>query len=74
MTRVTILREGEDRQDATYRAVGGHAQAMGRTAGEAVDALAARLPEDQAGLSHHRAATSARIASSRRSSADAWMS
>jgi hypothetical protein len=49
MTRVTVLREGADHQDATYRAVGGHAQAMGRTAGEAVDALAARLPKDQAG-------------------------
>lgn len=49
MTRVTILREGADAEAATYRAVGGHAQAAGRTAGEAVDALAARLPEDAAG-------------------------
>jgi hypothetical protein len=49
MTRVTVLREGVDDQAATYRAVGGHAQARGRTAGEAVDALAAQLPEDQAG-------------------------
>ncbi len=49
MTRVTVLREGADSQEATYRAVGGHTQAMGRTAGEAVDALAARLPEEHAG-------------------------
>jgi hypothetical protein len=48
MTRVTVLKDGADDQAATYRAVGGHAQAMGRTAGEAVDALAAQLPEDQA--------------------------
>jgi hypothetical protein len=48
MTRVTVLKDESDDQAATYRAVGGHAQAMGRTAGEAVDALAAQLPEDQA--------------------------
>jgi hypothetical protein len=44
-----MLREGADSHEATYRAVGGHAQAAGRTAGEAVDALAARLPEDEDG-------------------------
>jgi hypothetical protein len=49
MTRVTVIRGGADAEAATYRAVGGHAQAAGRTAGEAVDALAARLPEDEAG-------------------------
>ena len=49
MTRVTVLREGLGFQDPVFRAVGGHAQAVGRTVGEAVDALAARLPEDQAG-------------------------
>jgi hypothetical protein len=48
MTRVTVLKDGADDQAASYRAVGGHAQASGRTAGEAVDALAAQLPEDQA--------------------------
>ena len=49
MTRVTVLREDADADAATYRAVGGNAQAAGRTAGEAVDALAARLPEDIGG-------------------------
>lgn len=49
MTRVTVLRDGTAPDETTYRAVGGHAQAAGRTAGEAVDALAARLPEEQDG-------------------------
>ena len=48
MTRMTIFREDADLQGMTYRAVAGSAQTMGRTAGEAVDALAAQLPEDQA--------------------------
>ena len=47
MTKVTVLREDGD--VAPYRAVGGKAQAAGRTAGEAGDALAARLPEDEGG-------------------------
>jgi hypothetical protein len=34
MTRVTVLKDGADDQAATYRAVGGNAQAMGRTAEE----------------------------------------
>ena len=49
MTRVTVLRDDAGADAATYRAVGGQAQAVGRTAGEAVDALAARLPEDEGG-------------------------
>ncbi len=49
MTRVTVLRDETDGLDVTYRAVGGHLQAAGRTAGEAVDALASRLPDDEAG-------------------------
>jgi hypothetical protein len=49
MTRVTILREDAGADEATYRAVVGNTQAAGRTAGEAVDALAARLPEDEGG-------------------------
>jgi hypothetical protein len=49
MTKVAVWRDRADSEDATFRAVGGHAQAVGRTLGEAVDALAARLPEDQAG-------------------------
>ncbi len=47
MTKVTLLREETDADEATYRALGGQAQAAGRTAGEAVDALTARLTEDQ---------------------------
>jgi hypothetical protein len=47
MAKVTVLRDGSDADTATYRAVGGNAQAAGRTAGEAVDALAARLPEGE---------------------------
>ncbi len=49
MTRVTVLRDDADADQAAYRAVGGKAQAAGRTAGEAVNALAARLPEDEGG-------------------------
>ncbi len=49
MTRVTVLREGADADAVTFRAFGGKSQAAGRTAGEAVDALAARLPEDEGG-------------------------
>jgi type IV pilus biogenesis protein CpaD/CtpE len=48
MTKMTIFREDADLEGMTYRAVAGCAQTMGRTAGEAVDALAAQLPEDQA--------------------------
>jgi hypothetical protein len=44
-----MLRDGSDAHEATFRAVGGGAQAAGRTAGEAVDALASRLPEDEDG-------------------------
>jgi hypothetical protein len=49
MTRVIVSRETADPNGPTYRAVSGRAQTVGRTAGEAVDALAAQLPEDQAG-------------------------
>ena len=49
MTKLTVLWEGADADAATYRAVGGNAKAAGRTAGEAVDVLAARLPDDVGG-------------------------
>jgi hypothetical protein len=49
MMRVTILSEGSGAEEAIYRAVGGNAQAVGRTAGEAIDALTARLPDDEGG-------------------------
>jgi hypothetical protein len=47
MTRVTVLQDDAD--STTYRAVGGNVQAAGRTAGEAVDALVARLVADEGG-------------------------
>jgi hypothetical protein len=43
MTRVAVFREGADSGEIAYRAVTGHSQAMGRTAGEALDALATQL-------------------------------
>ena len=48
MTRVTVLRESIDPTGETYRAVAGGIQSAGRTAGEAVAALAAQLPEGDA--------------------------
>jgi hypothetical protein len=48
MTRVIVSREGAAAEGMTYRAVAGRSQGAGRTAGEAVDALTAQLPEDQA--------------------------
>jgi hypothetical protein len=47
MTRITVLRDECGGQEMTYRAVGRHVQAAGRTAGEAVDALASQLPQDE---------------------------
>jgi hypothetical protein len=49
MTRVTVHLDHESTPEATYRAVAGSDQASGRTAGEAVDALAAWLPLDEGG-------------------------
>jgi hypothetical protein len=48
MTKVALFREGTDPESLTYRAVAGGSQSMGRTAGEALDALTTRLPEDEA--------------------------
>ena len=48
MTKPTIFREDADLQGMSYRAVAGGVQTMGRTAGEAVDALSAQLSQDQA--------------------------
>jgi hypothetical protein len=49
MTRLTLLQEGASAEAASYLAVVGKVQATGKTAGEAVDALTARLPEDTGG-------------------------
>jgi hypothetical protein len=48
MTKVALFREDTDAEGLAYRAVAGGSQSMGRTAGEALDALMARLPEDEA--------------------------
>lgn len=45
MTTITILPEKTD----TYRAVTGDKESTGRTAGEALDALASQLSEDESG-------------------------
>jgi hypothetical protein len=48
MTRVALFQEPGDAGSMLYRAVAGRNQAMGRTAGEALDALATQLPGDEA--------------------------
>lgn len=45
MTTITILPEKSD----SYRAVTGNKESTGRTAGEALDALASQLSEDESG-------------------------
>lgn len=49
MTTITIVPEGPGTPPPRYRAVAGKAQALGKTAGEALDALALQLPEAEAG-------------------------
>jgi hypothetical protein len=44
MTKVSILPEPRDTGDITYRAIAGERQSVGKTAGEALDALTAMLP------------------------------
>jgi hypothetical protein len=47
MTKVSVSHEPGNADSMSYRAVAGRTQALGRTAGEALDALAAQLaPED----------------------------
>ena len=48
MTKVIVLREGTGAEGATYRAVAGANQSMGRTAGEALDALTTQLSQEDA--------------------------
>jgi len=48
MTKVAVYHESADRETMPYRAVSGRNQAMGRTAGEALDALASQLPREDA--------------------------
>jgi hypothetical protein len=49
MTRVAILPVPAENGDVYYRAVSGDKHSEGNTAGEALDALAASLPEDETG-------------------------
>ena len=46
MTNVAIRPENSGTADKTYRAVAGTLQSVGKTAGEALDALAAQLNDD----------------------------
>jgi hypothetical protein len=45
MTRIAILPEPAETGKITYRAISGRRQSVGRTAGEALDALSSMLPE-----------------------------
>ncbi len=49
MTRVAILPVPTENGNVCYQAVSGVKHSQGATAGEALDALAAQLPEDEAG-------------------------
>ena len=49
MTTVAILPIPHQQGEVSYQAVAGTRQSEGRTAGEALDALTAQLPEDSAG-------------------------
>lgn len=49
MTRVAIVPEGAEGGDRAYRAIAGDKQSVGKTAGEALDALVVQLPSDEAG-------------------------
>jgi hypothetical protein len=45
MTKVALLEEATSPGETAFRAVTAHDQVMGRTAGEALDALASQLPQ-----------------------------
>jgi len=49
MTTVAIFPESSGSQASRYRAVAGTVQAVGRTAGEALDALSSQLNEEESG-------------------------
>lgn len=49
MTRVAILPVSTTSGDVAYHAVAGDKSSQGRTAGEALDALTAQLPNDESG-------------------------
>lgn len=47
MTRVAILPEAAESGRTTYRAISGQQQSIGKTAGEALDALTASMPDQR---------------------------
>jgi hypothetical protein len=47
MTKVALFREDAGAEEAAFRAMAVRKQAMGRTAGEALDALTAQLPSEE---------------------------
>src|SRR5438132_7238165 len=49
MTTIAILPDSPGAQGTRYRAIAGRKQSVGRTAGEALDALTPQLDESQAG-------------------------
>lgn len=49
MTKVAIFPVSTATGDIAYHAIAGDKQSHGKTAGEALDALAAQLPEEEAG-------------------------
>jgi len=49
MTTIAIVPESPGTQGTQYRAIAGNKQSVGRTAGEALDALAPQLDEAEAG-------------------------
>ncbi len=50
MTAITILPEKIGVEETTYRAVAGERESVGRSAGEALDALTSQLSDDEAGM------------------------
>jgi hypothetical protein len=50
MTAITILPEKIAGEETTYRAVAGEKESVGRSVGEALDALASQLSDDEAGM------------------------
>ena len=50
MTAITILPEKIGAEETTYHAVAGERESVGRSAGEALDALTSQLSDDEAGM------------------------
>jgi hypothetical protein len=50
ITAITILPEKVGADETTYRAVAGKRESVGRSAGEALDALTSQLSDDEAGM------------------------